>query len=109
MASVDVVIPCYNYGHFLRSCVGSVLSQAGVEVRALVIDDQSSDSSQAVGEELAAADPRVHFRRHAVNRGHIATYNEGLLEWASADYCLLLSADDLLVPGARARPPPPQR
>ena len=103
MASVDVVIPCYNYGHFLRSCVSSVLSQAGVEVRALVIDDQSSDSSQAVGEELAAADPRVHFRRHAVNRGHIATYNEGLLEWASADYCLLLSADDLLVPGALAR------
>ncbi len=103
MASVDVVIPCYNYGHFLRSCVGSVLSQAGVDVRALVIDDQSSDSTPQVGAELAAADPRVHFRRHAVNRGHIATYNEGLLEWASADYCLLLSADDLLVPGALAR------
>jgi hypothetical protein len=37
------------------------------------------------------------------NKGHIATYNEGLLEWASADYCLLLSADDMLAPGALAR------
>ena len=42
-------------------------------------------------------------RRHEVNQGHIATYNEGLLEWAKADYTVLLSADDLLAPGALAR------
>src|SRR5207245_1838991 len=47
--------------------------------------------------------PRVEFRRHDVNRGHIATYNEGLLEWAGGDYCLLISADDYLAPGALRR------
>jgi hypothetical protein len=45
----------------------------------------------------------VEYRRHAVNRGHIDTYNEGLLEWAAGDYVLLLSADDLLAPGALGR------
>ena len=54
------------------------------------------------GAELAAADTRVEFRRHDSNRGHIATYNEGL-EWVSGDYTLLLSADDLLTPGALDR------
>jgi glycosyltransferase involved in cell wall biosynthesis len=40
---------------------------------------------------------------HAANKGNIATYNEGLLEWADGDYCLLMSADDRLTPGALRR------
>jgi glycosyltransferase involved in cell wall biosynthesis len=103
MSSVDVVIPCYNYGHLLRGCVRSVLSQPGVDVRVLVIDDCSPDDTAGVGAELAAADNRVEFRRHSVNHGHIRTYNEGLLEWAAGDYSVLLSADDLLAPGALGR------
>jgi hypothetical protein len=98
MPSVDVVIPCYNYAKYLPRCIESVLSQEGVEVRALIIDDCSTDDTQSVGEELARRDARVLYRRHAKNMRHIATYNEGLIDWATADYCLLLSADDLLAP-----------
>src|SRR5437879_6166396 len=103
MSRVDVVVPCYKYGHFLHECVGSVLAQDGVEVRVLIIDDDSPDDSAAVAAGLAAGDDRVGFRRHATNRGHIATYNEGLLGWAEGDYALLLSADDVLTPGALGR------
>jgi glycosyltransferase involved in cell wall biosynthesis len=103
MSGVDVVIPCYNYARFLPQCVASALNQEGVDVRVLVIDDCSSDDSEAVGMGLAEQDSRVEFRRHPKNRGHIATYNEGLLEWASSEYCVLLSADDGLAPGALAR------
>jgi glycosyltransferase involved in cell wall biosynthesis len=102
MASVDVIVPCYNYARFLRACVSSVLAQEGVDVRVLIIDDCSTDDSAAVGRALAGEDARVEFRRHERNRGHIATYNEGL-EWAAGDYCLLLSADDLITRGALAR------
>jgi glycosyltransferase involved in cell wall biosynthesis len=102
MSRVDVIIPCYRYGHFLRGCVESVLGQDGVDVRVLVLDDASPDHTAEVGEALAREDRRVTFRRHAANRGHIATYNEGL-EWATGDYILLLSADDLLTPGALGR------
>ena len=101
MSRVDVIVPCYNYGRFLRECVESVLSQP-VEVRVLIIDDASTDDTPEVAAALATEDARVEFRRHAVNRGHIATYNEGL-EWVSGDYNLLLSADDLLVEGALLR------
>ena len=103
MSSVDVVIPCYKYAHFLRECVQGVLGQPGVDVRVLIIDDCSPDNTPEVGQQLAAEDKRVEYRRHAVNRGHIATYNEGLLEWAAADYSVLLSADDLLTPGSLGR------
>ena len=101
--TVSVVVPCYRYGHFLPECVGSILDQEGVDVRVLVIDDASPDDSAQAARRLAAADARVEVRVHEVNRGHIATYNEGLLDWADGDYSVLISADDVLAPGALAR------
>lgn len=102
MSSVDVVVPCYRYGHFLRECVQSVLTQSSVQVRVLILDDASPDNTEEVATALAREDSRVTFVRHKVNKGHIATYNEGI-DWASADYFLLLSADDYLLPGALER------
>ena len=102
MASVDVIVPCYNYGDMLEVCVDSVLSQEEVDVHVLIMDDASTDSTPEVGRRLAACDHRVEYRRHDVNRGHIATYNEAL-GTVTADYCVILSADDLLTPGSLMR------
>jgi len=99
MARIDVVIPCYNYGRYLAVCVQSVLEQSAGDLRVLIIDDASSDNSVAVARMLARADGRVSVIAHGKNKGNIRTYNEGI-EWAEGDYFLLLSADDLLVPGA---------
>jgi len=102
MSCVDVIIPCYKYAHFLRDCVESVLSQEGVDIRILILDDCSPDNTPEVAAELQQQDSRIEYRRHEKNQGHIATYNEGL-EWTNGDYVMLLSADDLLTPGALAR------
>lgn len=103
MTSVDVVVPCYRYGHLLPHCVNSVLSQEDVDVRVLIIDDASGDGSADVARELAAADPRVEAVEHSVNMRHIATFNEGVLDWADAPLTLLISADDELNAGALRR------
>ena len=102
MSSVDIVVPCFRYGHFLRECVESVLRQSGPELRVLIIDDASPDNTTEVAKELVRSDPRVDYRKHTSNQGLIATANEGIA-WASADYMLLLSADDYLLPDALLR------
>lgn len=102
MARVSVLVPCYNYAHFLPGCLESILSQEGVDVEVLVIDDASTDSTSQVAASIAGRDPRVTVRRHETNIGHIATYNEGL-ERVAGDYTLLISADDRLVPGGLLR------
>jgi Glycosyl transferase family 2 len=102
MAKVDVAVPCYNYGRFLETCVRSVLEQSMGDLRVLIIDDASSDNSLLVATKLAEGDRRVSVVAHAQNQGHINTFQEGI-EWASSDYFLLLSADDMLVPGALER------
>jgi hypothetical protein len=100
--SVSIVVPCYNYGHYLSACVKSVLDQQDVRVDVLVIDDASHDGSAEIAKSLAAQDSRIRVICHTINQGHVATYNEGLTQ-ATGDYTALLSADDLLTPGCLAR------
>ncbi|MDO6143600.1 glycosyltransferase family 2 protein [Paenarthrobacter aurescens] len=99
---VTVVIPCYNYGRFLKDAVSSALSQENVDVDVIVVDDASTDGSAAIAWKLAAADPRISVVHHEQNQGHIATYNDGLSR-AGGRYVTLLSADDVLAPGALGR------
>jgi glycosyltransferase involved in cell wall biosynthesis len=99
---VTVVVPCYNYGHFLPDCVESIVSQPGVTTDVLIVDDASPDGSAVVAAELAERVPGVRFVGHPTNLGHIATYNEALAT-VDSDYVVLLSADDLLAPGSLGR------
>ncbi|MFC7448774.1 glycosyltransferase family 2 protein [Rhodococcus daqingensis] len=100
--SVSVVIPCYEYGHFLPDAVESALSQTGVDVDVLIIDNASSDNSPEVAKSLAASDSQVKCILRESNQGHIASFNEGLSR-ASGDYVVLLCADDMLAPGSLRR------
>lgn len=102
MNHVDVMVPCYNYSRFLRQCVDSVLTQSHRELRVVIVDDASTDDTPAMCAELAAQDARVTIVRYEANRGHIETYNE-CIDMAGNDYMLILSADDMLLPGALAR------
>lgn len=101
--TATVVIPCYNYGHFLPDAVRSATDlQPGVDVEVIVVDDASPDGSGEVARRLAEADARVRVVQHDQNKGHLRTYNDGLAH-ATGDYVALLSADDLLAEGSLAR------
>jgi len=102
IGSVSVIIPCYNYARFLPECLKSVLSQENVKLNVLVIDDASTDNSAKVAKEWAKKDSRIEVIIHKKNKGHIATFNEGL-KWATNDYTVLISSDDMLTPGSLAR------
>jgi Glycosyl transferase family 2 len=101
--TVRVVVPCYGYAEELPGCVATILAQRGVDVRVLIVDDGSPDPTPAVAARLMEADDRVEYRRHLKNSGLIATANDGMIWAMEADYWSLISADDLLVPGALAR------
>jgi GT2 family glycosyltransferase len=101
-ARVSVIIPCYNYGHFLSESVSSALSQEGVEPEVIVVDDASTDDSAAVAERFAAQDTRVTLVRHLRNTGHVVAFNDGLAA-ATGEFVVRLDADDLLTPGSLMR------
>lgn len=92
---VSIVIPCYNQGHYLQQAIGSVLSQDYSRIELIVLDDGSTDDTQAV---LAAYVGRFHYRTHA-NIGQARTLNKG---WgmSKGEVLSYLAADDFLLPGA---------
>lgn len=103
MTRFDIVVPCYNYAHYLEGCIETIVTQRDVDVRVLIIDDCSPDNTPEVASRLAENDPRITYVRNEKNLGLIGTANRGVMEWASSDYVVLLSADDQLTPGALAR------
>ncbi len=77
-ATVTVVIPCYNYERFLPMAIESALSQEGVTVDVVVVDDASKDGSLQTARRLAAGDGRITVVAHEVNAGPVQTFNDGL-------------------------------
>jgi glycosyltransferase involved in cell wall biosynthesis len=87
---------------FLEEAVSAVLGQDGVDPRVIIVDDASPDDSASIARALAAADSRVTVVVHDTNKGHIQTYNDGLA-LVETEFVTLVSADDLLTPGALRR------
>lgn len=99
MARMDVAIPNYNYGRFLRHCIASIQNQGVEELRILIIDNASSDDSVAIAKEIAAADPRVELLLRPENLGAHASFNAAI-DWAQSDYFSIICSDDYLPAGA---------
>lgn len=96
--SVSIVIPCYNQGSYLRQAIDSVLSQDYTRTELIVLDDGSTDDTEAVLAEYAG---KFYSESHP-NMGQAATLNKG---WRMSEGEILsyLSADDFLLPGAVRR------
>ncbi len=99
-AVVTVVIPTRDRLDFLREAVASVVGQRLQEWRLVVVDDASSDGTQAWLETMP--DPRVQTVRCAQHLERSAARNLGLARVATP-YVLFLDDDDLLHPRALGR------
>ena len=92
---VSVIIPCYNYGRFLREAVESVVAQTFQRFEILVINDGSTDElTRRVLDELCYAKTRVI---HQKNQGLAETRNNGAV-LATGKYICYLDADDSIEP-----------
>ena len=91
--TVSVVIPAYNYAHFVGEAIESVLAQTYEDFEVLVIDDGSTDNTREVVQAYVDKDNRVRYV-YKDNAGLSAARNTGI-EIATGAYIAFLDADDL--------------
>ena len=96
---VSVVIPTWNRPDFVLEAIESVLSQTGVPVEVIVVDDVSTDDT--VARLRALGDARLRVFALAEKRERSAARNHGLAR-ARGEFVFFLDDDDHLLPGALA-------
>ena len=96
---VTVVIPTYNRSRFLMLAIESALAQTHRSLEVVVVDDASTDDTEARVRELGS--DRVRYFRQE-NGGVARARNRGI-ENARGRYLMFLDDDDLLVPDAAER------
>ncbi len=93
---VSVVIPTYNYAHFLKKCLESLVSQEFTNWEALVINNFSTDDTvEVVGGFSDKRIRLVNFR----NNGVIAASRNKGIGLAASDLIAFLDSDDIWYPG----------
>jgi hypothetical protein len=89
---ISIIVPTYNYAHYLGECLSSILAlDGGWDFEVIVIDDASTDDTQEILEPYSA--PNFRKVHNTKNLGHIGTITRGL-EMARGSYIARIDPDD---------------
>ena len=99
--TVSVVMPVYNAKRYVAETVASVLAQTSGDFEFVIVDDGSTDGTDALLRRLAARDPRIRLNRRP-NTGISGALNDGIA-MARGEFVARMDADDLMLPERLAR------
>jgi succinoglycan biosynthesis protein ExoO len=99
---VTVVIPAFNAAGFVHRAIDSALSQEGVALEVVVVDDASSDDTATAVRERYPGAENVRVHRLDRNSGPSAARNAGF-QRARGKWIAVLDADDIFAPGRLRR------
>ena len=90
-----VIIPTYNYAHYIQEAIDSVLNSnfAQSEIEIIVVDDGSTDNTKDVIEKYGGQIKYIHQE----NKGKATATQVGINE-AQGKYIFNLDADDYFLP-----------
>ena len=92
---VSVVLPVFNGERFLKRSIESVLKQTLKDIELIIVNDGSTDNTQAIIDHYASKDSRIKIIRFEENCGNLSARKAGAMA-ASGDYIMFLDADDAL-------------
>jgi glycosyltransferase involved in cell wall biosynthesis len=101
---ISFIIPAFNCAGTLSAAVQSIYAGnlgAGDEI--VVVNDGSTDETQAVIDDLAARHPEVRWFRHRHNKGSAAAGRNTGIDQARSELLFCLDADNVLAPNSLPR------
>ena len=90
---VTIGIPTYNREVLIRRAIESAINQDYLNIEIIISDNNSTDSTLSVCQELCARDARIRYIRQPSNVGATRNFAE-VLKQASGEYFMWLGDDD---------------
>lgn len=96
---ISIIIPTFNRRAFIGATLDSILAQTYTNWECIVIDDGSTDETEALVMEYALKDVRISYvkRPDALPKGANACRNYGF-ELSKGDYINWFDSDDMMMP-----------
>ncbi len=91
-AMISVIIPSYNYGHYIGDALKGIIAQTYTNWEVIVVDDDSTDNTKEVVSAFAQQDSRIKYI-HQPNSGPSAARNNGI-KHCTGEYIQFLDPDD---------------
>lgn len=95
--NVSIIIPAFNYGHFIQRAVQSVLSQTSKAFEIIIVNNNSTDDTEQIGQALAREHEQIHYF-NCPEQGVAHARNYGIAR-SHGQYICCLDADDEIKPG----------
>ena len=97
---VTFFTPTYNRAHILHRCYESLCRQTSFDFDWLIVDDGSTDGTEAIVREWIANEDRFRIEyRHKENGGLHTAFNIGVEE-ANTELFVCFESDDIFTPDA---------
>ena len=95
LPEVSVIIPCFNYAHYLIEAVTSVLNQTYQNFEIIIVNDGSTDNFHEVAELILSEYDQNKIKiLSQKNAGQPAIVRNNGIKEAKGKYILCLDADD---------------
>ncbi len=93
---LDVIMPTYNDGKYLKDAIESILSQTFKDFRFIIINDASTDNTSEIVKGFK--DPRIIYIENKENKGLPKNLNDAIKS-STAKYIARMDGDDISEPG----------
>lgn len=91
---ISILVPTYNRSSLLKQAIKSILKQSYADFEIIVVDNNSSDDTEAV--VMQFTDGRIRYLKNTANVGPIRNHNIAL-SLAKGEYIHMFSDDDLML------------
>ena len=92
---ISVIVPVYNVETYLEECLDSIQNQTYTNLEVLLVNDGSTDGSQAICERYCQTDKRFRLMNQT-NQGQSVARNTGVAA-SKGEYIAFVDSDDIIL------------
>ena len=92
---ISVIVPVYNVETYLEECLDSIQNQTYTDFEVLLVNDGSTDGSQAICEYYCQTDKRFRLMNQT-NQGQSVARNNGVTA-STGEFIAFVDSDDIIL------------